>query len=173
MTSKLLLLNDVNGLIRNSQRLLQFNKLCFLYNIVLKEKKDLTFNNSWMGGFFDADGTITINETNDQLSISISQKTEELLLPLKELYGGYIYIDRSSNTFKWYVTKKETILFIKNNYFKNTYIFSKKRNRLFLIDKYYDLLEARKSNHPFLSKIESNFWNKWKNYEEDKDMYHY
>jgi hypothetical protein len=53
-----------------------------------------------MGGFFDANGTITINHTTNQLSISIGQKTEELLLPLKELYGGNIYIDRSSNTFK-------------------------------------------------------------------------
>jgi hypothetical protein len=52
-----------------------------------------------MGGFFDADGTITINVTNYQLSISISQKTQELLLIIQNLYGGLIYIDRNSNTF--------------------------------------------------------------------------
>ncbi|ODV64581.1 COX1-domain-containing protein, partial [Hyphopichia burtonii NRRL Y-1933] len=44
-------------------------------------------------GFFDADGTVTINNTNNQLSISISQKTTELLQPLIDLYGGHIYID--------------------------------------------------------------------------------
>jgi hypothetical protein len=40
----LLLLNDVNGLIRNSTRLLQFNKLCVKYDINLKEKKPLYYN---------------------------------------------------------------------------------------------------------------------------------
>jgi hypothetical protein len=49
-----------------------------------------------MSGFFDADGTITINSNNWQLSLSISQKTSELLEPLTDLYGGSIYIDRSS-----------------------------------------------------------------------------
>jgi hypothetical protein len=53
-----------------------------------------------MGGLFDSDGTISINKNINQLYISISQKTQELLIPLKVLYGGSIYIDRSSNTFK-------------------------------------------------------------------------
>jgi hypothetical protein len=54
-----------------------------------------------LSGFFDADGTVTINKSNTQLSISASQKTSEILQPLIELYGGYIYIDRgSSNSFK-------------------------------------------------------------------------
>jgi hypothetical protein len=46
---------------------------------------------------FDADGTVTINKNNRQLSLSISQKTSELLQPLVDLYGGYIYIDRGSH----------------------------------------------------------------------------
>lgn len=169
--SLLLLLNDMNGLIRHSTRLLQYNKLCVKYNIIMKEKKELTFNSGWMGGFFDSDGTITINKTNNQLAISISQKTEELLLPLKELYGGNIYIDQSSNTFKWYVTKKETILFLKDNYFKKSYIYSKKKARLFLIDEYYRMIAAEEQKYFFIEKIKENFWKKWKNYEEDKDMY--
>lgn len=165
----LLLLNDINGLIRHSTRLLQFNKLCVKYDIILKEKKKLIFESGWMGGFFDSEGTITINKSNNQLSILISQKTEELLLPLKELYGGSIYIDRASNTFKWFITKKETILYLKDNYFKKFYVYSKKRNRLFLLDQYYKLKEEEKS--PFFNQIEESFLKKWKNYEEDKDMY--
>lgn len=167
----LLLLNDLNGLIRNSTRILQFNKLCIKYNIEFKEKKKLEFNSGWMGGFFDADGTITINKTTNQLSISIGQKTEELLLPLKELYGGNIYIDRNSNTFKWYVTKKETILYLRDSYFKNSYVYSKKKSRLFLLEKFYRYKEAEEQKMPFIEKIRDNFWKKWKNYEEDKDMY--
>jgi hypothetical protein len=42
----------------------------------------------------DSDGTMTINKINKQLTISISQKTTEILEPLLELYGGHIYIDR-------------------------------------------------------------------------------
>jgi hypothetical protein len=60
--------------------------------------------------FFDADGTVTINKTNTQLSISISQKTSESLNYLVDLYGGNIYIDRKSQSFKWYLTKREDIL---------------------------------------------------------------
>jgi hypothetical protein len=39
------LINDINGNIRNPARLLQINKLCVKYNIVLKNSKPLTFNN--------------------------------------------------------------------------------------------------------------------------------
>jgi hypothetical protein len=52
-----------------------------------------------MAGFFDADGSISINQETHQLSITISQKIQELLLVIQKIYGGYIYIDRSSNTF--------------------------------------------------------------------------
>ena len=55
--------------------------------------------------------TITIKKSNWQLSISVSQKTSELLTPLVELYGGHVYIDNgSSQSFKWYITRKEDIL---------------------------------------------------------------
>ncbi len=37
--------------------------------------------------------------------------TYDILTPLVELYGGYIYVDRGGyGSFKWYVTKKEDIL---------------------------------------------------------------
>jgi hypothetical protein len=60
----LCLLNDMNGLIRNPVRLIQLNKLCFNYGIVLKLPEKLTLDNGWFAGFFDADGTITVNSTN-------------------------------------------------------------------------------------------------------------
>jgi hypothetical protein len=39
------LINDVNGNIRNSNRLLQLNKICDKYNITLIHPKKLTYNN--------------------------------------------------------------------------------------------------------------------------------
>lgn len=169
------LLNDVNGRIRHSTRLLQFSKLCFKYNIELKPIKELSFDDNWMAGFFDADGTISINSLNYQLSISISQKTQELLIPLKLLYGGYIYIDRNSNTFKWYVTQSNLILYLNNNYFKKSLLYSKKKQRLLLIEQYYDLMLLKNQNNILFEKSWVIFFKKWKlyGYEEDKDMYQF
>ena len=59
----------------------------------------------------DGDSSVSINKANWQLSISVTQKTSELLTPLVDLYGGNVYIDRgSSQSFKWYIYKKENIL---------------------------------------------------------------
>jgi hypothetical protein len=38
------LLHDINGFIRNSNRILQYNKLCYKYDIIRKETFDLTYN---------------------------------------------------------------------------------------------------------------------------------
>lgn len=163
------LINDVNGYIRNSNRLVQLNKLCHKYEISLIYPQKLTFDSGWLSGFFDADGTVTINSTNTQLSIALSQKTSELLQPLLEIYGGNIYIDRgSSQSFKWYITKKEDILNL-INYFKKYPSRSAKKNRLHLIPKYYELkdLKAHKAlPGTFLEKSWKYFNNKWLKYED-------
>lgn len=158
------ILTDLNGLLRHSIRLLQFNKLCIVYSILILDSNILSFNSNWMAGFFDADGAVSINSTTYQLSLSISQKTKELLSPLMTLYGGNIYIDRSSNTFCWYITKKETLLLLVNHYFKNVYVYSKKRNRLFLIEEYYNLINLKKEKHPFFNKLWIIFFKKWSSY---------
>ena len=162
------LINDVNGEIRNSNRLVQLNKICHKYEISLIYPQKLTFDNGWLSGFFDADGTVTINSTNTQLSISASQKTSEILQPLLEIYGGNIYIDRgSSQSFKWYVTKREDILKL-IKYFKNHPSRSAKNNRLHLVPKYYELkdLKANKAlPGTLLEKSWKYFNNKWLKYE--------
>ncbi|BDI12834.1 hypothetical protein (mitochondrion) [Phanerochaete sordida] len=163
------LINDVNGEIRNSNRLVQLNKICHKYELNLIYPEKLTFDNAWLSGFFDADGTVTINQTNTQLSISASQKTSELLQPLTELYGGNIYIDRgSSQSFKWYITKREDILKL-IDYFKKYTPKSAKKNRLYLIPKFYELkdLKAHKAlTGSFLEKSWLYFYNKWLKFED-------
>ena len=167
-TGLLNLINDVNGQIRNSNRQVQLNKICHKYNINLIFPANLTFNDGWLSGFFDADGTVTINRTNTQLSISVSQKTSELLQPLVELYGGNIYIDRgSSQSFKWYITKRQDILNL-IEYFKKYPSRSAKKQRLFLIPRFYELkdLEAHKASPSTLTyKSWQYFYKKWLNYE--------
>jgi LAGLIDADG endonuclease len=164
------LIKDVNGHIRNSNRLVQLNKICHKYEIDVIFPEKLTFNNGWLSGFFDADGTVTINKTNSQLSISVSQKTSELLQPLIELYGGNIYIDRgSSQSFKWYITKRDDILNL-IEYFKNYPSRSAKKQRLFLIPRFYELkdLGAHKASpDTLISRSWKYFYKKWLNYEDN------
>ena len=163
------LINDVNGHIRNSARLVQLNKICHKYELDLIYPEKLTFYNGWLSGFFDADGTVTINKSNTQLSIAASQKTSEILQPLVDLYGGNIYIDRgSSQSFKWYITRREDILKL-IEYFKIYPSRSAKKNRLHLIPKYYELkdLKAHKAlPGTFLEKSWQYFYNKWLKYED-------
>ena len=154
------LIEDVNGKIRSSNRMLQLQRICNHYSINFIYPDPLNKNNSWLAGFFDADGTININKTNLQLSISISQKNIQLLEPLVNLYSGNIYIDINSNTYKWYITKKEYILILLE-YFKLNPCYSEKRGRLFLINKFYELKNlSNLPNYPLLLKT---FFNKWDN----------
>lgn len=165
----LALINNVNGHIRNSHRLVQLNKICDKYDLNLIYPNKLNYDNGWLSGFFDADGSVTINKSNTQLSITATQKTAELLQPLVELYGGYVYIDKGrSQSFKWYVTKREDILRLVE-YFKNHPSKSAKNNRLHLIPKYYELkdLKAHKAlSGTYLEKSWQNFFTKWLDYED-------
>lgn len=162
------LIYDVNGLIRNSYRLVQLNKVCTKYEISLILPEKLTYNNGWLSGFFDADGSVGINKTNLQLSLSLTQKTSELLNPLIELYGGNIYIDKgSSQSFKWYITKKEDILKLME-YFKENPPKSAKIKRLHSVEKFYELkdMKAHKAiSDTLLAKNWEIFYQNWLNYE--------
>lgn len=155
------LINDVNGKIRNSNRMQQLTKITNLYNIHFIYPLPLTKDNGWFAGFFDADGTVTINKNNMQLAISVSQKTVELLDPLVKQFNGYLYIDRSSNSFQFYITKQEDILNL-IEYFKFNPCFSEKKNRLFLIKKFYELKNLK--HLPNYNQLCNHFFNKWDNY---------
>lgn len=161
------LINDVNGEIRNSNRLVQLNKLCEKYEIKLRYPKELNYDNGWLSGIFDSDGTVTINNTNKQLSISVSQKTLDILQPLVGLYGGDVYIDRgSSKSFKWYITKREGIMNL-IEYFKKNPSRSEKSKRLHSIPRFYELKDLKAHKALPGSKLEkswSNFIEKWKVY---------
>jgi hypothetical protein len=128
----------------------------------------LTYNDGWLAGFFDADGSVSINKTNWQLSLSATQKTAELLNPLVELYGGHVYIDNgSSQSFKWYITKREDVLKLLE-YFKENPPKSAKIKRLHLINNFYELkdMKAHKAmSDTLLAKSWDIFHKNWLNYE--------
>lgn len=165
----LALIKDVNGLIRNPTRMVQLNKICEKYNIILKYPGPLTYNNGWLAGFVDSDGSIYLNIKSDQMFITASQKNKLLLDPLIELYGGKIYItNKQTEAFKWTVYRKEEILKLLEYFTKNP-LRSAKKNRLKMIERYYELrkLKAHKaSENSILGKLWKTFINKWNSYED-------
>jgi hypothetical protein len=168
----LALIFDVNGFIRNSNRLVQLNKLCDKYELTLVYPEKLDYDNGWLSGFFDADGTVTINKSTNQLSISASQKTAEMLQPLIDLYGGNVYIDKGSSlSFKWYISKREDILKL-IEYFKNHPCRSAKIQRLHLVPRFYELKDLKAHKALEGSNLEKSweiFYKKWLNYENSSE----
>ena len=53
------LINDVNGHIRNSYRLVQLDKICTKCGISIILPEKLTYDNGWLSGFFDGDGSVS------------------------------------------------------------------------------------------------------------------
>ncbi|KAJ2996084.1 hypothetical protein HDV02_000184 [Globomyces sp. JEL0801] len=142
------LINDVNGHIRYPIRILQLNKICNHYNIIVLNPLELSKYNGWFAGMIDSDGTITYNKTNNQLAISVSNKYPEILKSFVTFFSGNIYPDRGKYPyFKWYITKKEDILLFLE-YSKLCPLRSEKNKRLLLIHQLYELKSLKAHKEP-------------------------
>ena len=159
------LINDVNGSIRNPTRLLQMNKLCVKYNIELKYSKPLTFNNGWLSGFIDSDGSIYFSEASGQVFIGISQKNRYLLEPLISLYGGRVDIlSPKIEAFKYIVYRKLELFNLIDNYFNKYPLKTEKMCRINLIKQFFELRVHRKSQ-------DINKFNEWITYKDKWEKY--
>ena len=164
----LYLINDINGLIRNPIRLLQINKLCNKYEIELKYAKPLTYNNGWLSGFIDSDGSIYLNEKSGQIFISVTQKNRFLLEPLIDLYGGRIDIlSPKIEAFKYVIYRKNQLYDLIDNYFSKYPLKTEKSKRLYIIKDFYDL--PTYSNN--INKHDINKLNMWILYKDKWDKY--
>jgi hypothetical protein len=160
----LLVINSVNGLIRNPVRILQLGRILAKYKLELIYPVSLTYNNGWLAGFFDSDGSIYMNEQSGQLFITASQKNNLLVEPLVKLYGGKIYTMEKQQAFKWTVYRKTEVLSLVNNYFKDYPSRSEKHIRLNMVYKFYELrqLHAHKASaNSVLGKAWKQFCVKW------------
>jgi Proton-conducting membrane transporter/NADH-Ubiquinone oxidoreductase (complex I), chain 5 N-terminus/LAGLIDADG endonuclease len=159
------LLNNINGLIRNPIRMLQMNKLCVKYGIILYYPKPLTYNNGWLSGFIDSDGSIYFSEQSGQVFVSITQKNKYLLEPLISLYGGRIDIlSPRIEAFKYIIYRKNELFNLIDNYFSKYPLKTKKLARLHLIKKFYSVCINK--NNQDINKL--NEWvlfkDKWEKY---------
>lgn len=155
------LVNDINGLIRNPNKILQLNKLCVLYNINLKPNKSLIFNNGWFSGFIDGDGSIFIDEKSNQLIISIAQKNRYLLDPLIRLYSGRIEILSSKDAFLYKIYRKKEVLNLVDNYFNNYPLRSNKAYKVKMIKDFYLYKDYINSDIINEYNLWIDFKNKW------------
>ena len=155
------LVNDINGLIRNPNKILQLNKFCVLYNINLKPNKSLIFNNGWFSGFIDGDGSIFIDEKSNQLIISIAQKNRYLLDPLIRLYSGRIEILSSKDAFLYKIYRKKEILNLVDNYFNNYPLRSNKAYKVKMIKDFYLYKDYINSDIINEYNLWIDFKNKW------------
>ena len=140
------LINDVNGLLRNPTRLLQINKLCIKYNIELKYPEPLTYNNGWLSGFIDSNGSISFTEESKQVFITISKKNKYLLDPLISLYSGRIdTISSKTEAFKYIIFRKLELFNLIDNYFDKYPLKTRKMKRILLIKNFYELIVFKSS----------------------------
>lgn len=159
-------ISDINGLIRNPVRILQLGKICEKYEITLEPSKKLTYDNAWLSGFFDSDGSIYINLLSRQVFITASQKNRYILDDLLGLYGGTIYPMVKVGAFKWTVYRKKDIINLME-YFKINPCKSAKQKRLKLLSKYYNLRDQKAhlaSPNSLLTKNWNKFLKDWENY---------
>uniref|UniRef100_UPI0023D8A802 hypothetical protein n=1 Tax=Gonatophragmium mori TaxID=2966219 RepID=UPI0023D8A802 len=160
------LINSINGLIRNPNRLLQLAKLCEKYEIKLLPTENLIWDSAWLSGFFDSDGSIYFNLESHQVFITACQKNKFILDDLVKLYGGNIYVMVKQGAFKWTVFRKDDILKLKE-YFNLNKSRSAKQKRINLLDKYYDLRKHKAhilGSNVILNKEWNKFLKDWENY---------
>jgi hypothetical protein len=134
------LINAVNGEIRNPTRLLQLHKFCLKYNIPLMYPKPLTFNNGWLSGFIDSDGSIYFNTSSGQVYISATQKNIYLLQPLIDIYGGRVDPSNAKGSaFKYVIYRKTELFNLIDNYFVKYPLRTLKHNRMLLMKEFFDV----------------------------------
>lgn len=158
------LIEAVNGNIRNPARLLQMNKLCNKYHIILNYPKPLTFNNGWLSGFIDSDGSIYFSESSGQVFISATQKNIYLLEPLINIYGGRVDPSNArGEAFKFIIYRKKEIFNMIDNYFNKYPLRTLKSNRLKLIKEFYIVRRYKDTD---LLKLNEwvTFKDKWEKY---------
>ena len=134
------LINDINGLIRNPIRLLQMNKLCNKYEILIKYPKALTYSNGWLSGIINSDRFLYLNEKSGQIFISITKRNRFLLEPFVSLYGGRIDIlSPKIEVFKYVIYRKNELFSLLDNYISKYTLKTEKFKRVCLIKQFYDL----------------------------------
>lgn len=158
----LALIKAVNGLLRNPTRLLQLGRICDKYGLILQSPSPLTYNNGWLSGFIDSDGSVYLSISSGQIFITASQKNKLLLEPLVELYGGKIYFLSKVQAYKWTVFSKREVSKM-TEYFNMYPLKSKKMVRILLIKDIYNCFKdsSHRACQVSATEVDSTKGTKW------------
>lgn len=139
------IIDAINGKIRLPLRINQLEKICEFYNIGLKKTEKLTKENGYFSGLFDSDGSIFITRSNLRLTITINQNYKPLLEELSSIYGGKIFVDKRGKVenHDFRIGKINEVLNILE-YFKKYPSYSARRNRILLINRFYEIKKLPK-----------------------------
>ena len=168
------LINAVNGNIRNTKRYSQLIKVCDILNIKIKNPIELTSDNAWFSGFFDADGTINYFyrdkdnklKIKPQLIVSVTNKLLVDVEPYYKIFGGNIYFDKSQNGYYKWTIANEKLHLKYYEYNKINPSRSFKGRRIFLIKEFYEYYNKQAFRSPsdsLLFKAWNIFDQKWNN----------
>lgn len=134
------IVNLINGKIKTENKFNQINNNILKHDkfaelkktINLKLNLDKDLKNHWLAGFSDADGSFQIkilnrgNRVEVRLNFQIDQKKDNILLLIKNFFGGNIGYRKSQDTFYYGSTSfgsaKNVI-----NYFDHFHLLSNKR----------------------------------------------
>ena len=150
------IINLINGKLRTSNKFNQVinNILAYIKysekNLEFKFNESNDFNNHWIAGFSDADASFQIKIVNRdnrprpeiRLNFQIDQKDKNVLLLIKEKFGGNIGYRSSLNTYYYGSTSfgsaKEVI-----KYFDSFHLQSSKHNNYLKWRKAYLMIQAK------------------------------
>lgn len=141
-------------------KILKFREAFFLY---INDEEfifgDFMNSGAWFSGFMEGDGTFII-EANNNYSIffCVSQKDKNILLLIKQKFGGEIYYDKSWKGYTWRLFNKSELFYI-FLYFtkyplkslKNSDILTLKRFFRWKLLKYHLDLDKKKQLDHFLN----------------------
>lgn len=121
------LINRINGKLLTKIKKEKLKLFCQKLNIPLIEQEFSLLTNSWFTGFFDVEGSINSNTSNNQIVFSISQKEEEILKKILFEFNGKIYFDKSWKGFSLNLSTKSEVLNL-FNYFKKFPLLKKSKD---------------------------------------------
>ena len=111
----------------------------------------------------------SIKNNTPQLTISATNKYLHDVQYFENVFGGYIYYDKSQNGyFKWTIQSEKDIITFFTDYNKNFPLKSIKQSRFCLIPNYYYLKKIKAYQQP-INTMQYKLWLKfnyqWKNYD--------
>jgi hypothetical protein len=136
--------HGINGNIRATSRIVQFQNLCNVFHINYQSPCAMNMNNSYLGGFFDADGCIDYNSGKRALEVSACSKYCNDVKVFEFMFKGSTLEKKNGSAFNWKISGRSDILFA-HKYFEAN-VKSNKLIRMKLIPLFYELKDKRAYN---------------------------